>query len=96
VQRLEHFNVPLYPFPIILAQVAPPKAELSHFSVPSIFPLPHVEETTFPVIYIAETRDNPKIKNILKTKTIFKPLFIYYLIKTSLKIFLILFKTIRK
>jgi hypothetical protein len=38
--QLEHFNVPVYPVPKTLAQVEPPKAVPSHFSVDSIIPFP--------------------------------------------------------
>jgi hypothetical protein len=34
--QLEHFNVPVYPVPNTLKQVAPPKKVPSHFSFPSI------------------------------------------------------------
>jgi hypothetical protein len=40
VHRFVHFNVPVYPAPKTPSHVAPPKAELSHFSVPSIIPFP--------------------------------------------------------
>jgi hypothetical protein len=40
VQMFEHFNVPVYPLPLTPAQVAPPNAEPSHCSVPSLIPFP--------------------------------------------------------
>jgi hypothetical protein len=42
--QLEHFNVPVYPVPNTLKQVAPPKAVPSHFSVPSRTLLPQTAE----------------------------------------------------
>jgi hypothetical protein len=42
VHEPEHFNVPVYPLPIIPAQVAPPRLEPSHFSVASITPFPQL------------------------------------------------------
>ena len=42
VQTLEHFNVPVYPEPKTPAQDAPPNSTLSHFSLPSLIPFPHI------------------------------------------------------
>jgi hypothetical protein len=39
-----HLSVPVYPAPKTPAQVAPPKEELSHLSVPSLIPFPQKEE----------------------------------------------------
>jgi hypothetical protein len=42
VHKPVHFKVPVYPAPKTPSHVAPPKAEPSHFSVPSLIPFPQI------------------------------------------------------